>query len=361
MELPSQVAQAERQAEDMITKLNNQGRDPGKPETQDPDKPADQALPETPTQAQPDDKKEETVESLKQQLSETQHQLSVWQGKYKAEVEPIKEDVTFIQKAKGEIRQLRSQISDLLRVNSENGQLISELRKQMDKKPKPEEPGQPAAPKDPSAVLSDEEMAHLQREDLSGETLNIIWKLASEAAAANRAPTQDYTNQFTELSNKVDQVNQRVEQTVQKSWQQQLKEAVKNYDKYFGETADPSFVAWLDAPVSAYSRRTNREELQQGINTQDLDQVVNGIQAYEALRTPGQKPQPKDPLASQIEPDETIQGGQKPLGEKKQYHFSEVQKFLTDQTKGLWRGREKEAAALNQEYIRASKEGRIIP
>lgn len=353
MGLPVQVARAEKQVEEMVGKLN---QEPSENPKKKPVAPNDQALPPGNPQDEP---QPETIEDLKKQLADTQQQLRTWQGKYKAEIEPIKEDVGFVQRTKGELRQLRGQVSDLLRVNNNNSQLISELRQQLEK---PKEEPKPEVPQDPTKVLSQDELAHLQREDLSGETLNIIWKLVN-TAADNRAPVQDYSNQFTELSNKVDQVNQRVEQTVQKTWNQQTRDVIKNYDKYFGDSADADFIAWLDSPISKFSRRTNREELQDGINTQDLDRVVSGIQAYEetkAVPAP-EKPKQKDPLASQLEPDETIQGGQRPLGEKKTYALSEIQKFHHDQTRGLWRGREKEAATLSQEYIRAAQDGRITP
>jgi len=349
MGLPTQVAKAEKQAEDMVAKLN-QETDPSTPDNLA-DKPADPALPEN--QPEP-----ETVDGLKSQISELQQQLRIWQGKYKAEIEPIKEDVTFVQRIKGEIKQMRNQVTDLMQSNDQKDQLIRDLKTQLDK---PAETPAPEVPQDPTKVLSADEMAHLEREDLSGETLNIIWKLIHSAQQPTPAVAPDA--RIDDLTRRVDDVNQRISQNEQKSFLQRLKDAIPDLGKYFGESATPVFCNWLEDVAGPLDKRKRREILQEAYQNEDLNTIVKGINIFEeSQKTPETNPPvppPKDPLESQIEPNETIQGPQKPLGEQKRYRLADVEKFYMDQTKGLWKGREKEAAALSREFIRATQEGRI--
>lgn len=349
MELPAQVKQAETAAEDLLKKAQV-ATDPVTPEDGKTE----------PTKQDPPD---ETVEGLKKQLADATHRFNVLQGKYNAEIEPIKADVNLLTRLKADVKSLRQQIENLSRDNAQKNNLVVDLTKKLEETKKA--PPAAAVPQqDPSKVLTPEEMEHLKREDLSGETLNIFWKLIN-AAKSSGADTQQFETKFNELDQKIGQVNQKVDTTVQVSFDQRLRAAVPNIDKYIGNNADPAFVTWLDTPYNSFGSATPRSDLQQAMANQDIDKIKAGIAEFEKTIAPPSK-QPKtttqNPLESQLEPSETVNAGApRDTGKGQRHKKSDIDKFYLDQTKGLWRGREKEAAALDIEYIRASQEGRIDP
>lgn len=328
MDLPSQVAQANQEAEDLIVKM--------------------QAPKEAP--------KEEPKQASDDPNSETWKQrYEVISGKYNAEIVPFKENVDIINKLKHELRTTQSALRAAQQDSAENARLISELRVELDKK-KTETPVE--IPTSWEQVLTDDEKSHLEMQDLDGDTMKILTKIMANVASS-RSP--DYEDKFKEIDQRVKAVDDRVYTTIQHTFEEKLR-AIPDYEKYFGDTADPEFATWLDKKITPEADITNRDILQQALDRQELGKVMKGIDRFKTEVAPPKKPErQRNPLESRIEPSERYYGNESPTpkGDKQVYTQAEVDKFYIDQTKGLWRGREKEAAILNNKYLTAAKEGRI--
>ena len=122
------------------------------------------------------------------------------------------------------------------------------------------------------------------------------------------------------------------------------------------------FHEWLDTPVSEFSQRKKREDLQDALARGDFNSVKIGIDAFKkeaGLENPGKKPQETKEADLDIEPDEDFSGEGELVSPQKIYTLAEVKKFYEDQTKGRWVGREKQAAKIGADIWRAQSEGRI--
>lgn len=328
MDLPNQVAQAQKEAEDLIEKMQ-----------------APKEEPKEEPRVVSDDPNSETWKS----------RYEVLNGKYNAEIVPLKDNVDILNRLKHELRTTQASLRQATQNNDENARLISELRADLEKK-KPETPVEIPASWD--QVLTEEEREVLSAQDLDGETLKVLTKIMDNVVA-RKVP--NYEDKFKEIDQKVQDVDNRFVQTVQQSWDEKIRATIVNSEKYFGDNADPGFVNWLEMPVTPEADITNRDILQKAINNQDLTRVKQGIKRFEESIAPTPQQQ-RNPLESRIEPSERFHGNDQPTtkgGET--YTQAEVDKFYIDQTKGLWRGREKEAAILNNKYLIAAQKGRIRP
>jgi DNA repair exonuclease SbcCD ATPase subunit len=320
MALPKQVQDAERRAEELLKEK---------------DETAEETTEEIEQPPQEDEGPEKAYTDLK-------HKFDVLQGKYNAEVVSLKEDVNYLNRLKKDNRDLRSQVVELTAAQAENARLLAELRKQLQDKPAAVQT-QPGA--DPLKALSRDEIEHLEAESLSGKTLDIFMKLIRSAAPQAREVD------FSDIEKKVQSVEEQVKKTRQQSWTDRLYSVIPDFDKYVGEDADPRFAKWLDNPLSDFSSRTRRDEMQTALDAQDVHTLKKGIDLFKASV--------KTAKAPAVEPNETAAPAEPVAPEKKVWSMSEVRSFYTDVSKGKYDKRPKEEARINKEIMLATKEGRI--
>ncbi|HEX9972305.1 MAG TPA: hypothetical protein VGD14_09560 [bacterium] len=129
---------------------------------------------------------------------------------------------------------------------------------------------------------------------------------------------------------------------------------------------DPVFIGWLkQVPVGEYESRIAK--LRRAENSMDLPTTVEIFRTYlgqahsieqniqdnvnqQAANPPNVQP-PHNLTGSDINP--------KPAGNQKVWSRSEITKFYADQTAGAYRGRETEAATIENDIFLAQVEGRI--
>jgi len=127
-----------------------------------------------------------------------------------------------------------------------------------------------------------------------------------------------------------------------------------------GTNDDPIFHSWLSEP-DEMSGNVRQELLSNAFNNGDLQRVVRIFNAFEASQNQSQ-PTPITPEAQPQQrrqmPDISATGQQR---DAKVYTTAEVDGFYADLTRGKYKGRENEAAAIEREIFAADREGRVVP
>ena len=352
MALPSQVEAAGKRADEIAAQMLSGVETPGTDQDgQASDvQPGGQSPPEEPEgrerQAQPS----ETLEETKGKNKELQHKFDVLKGKYNAEVKSVKDDV----------ERMREYNRQLLATQAALNDTIKELREHLDKqKGGSPEPKTPAAvigeDFDVSKVLSQDDMNHLEAEDLGGKTLQILTKLAR--AASGNGVSRQFEERLSQVSTKVDQFGQKIAENEQKTLNERLVEAIPDF---WTVNEDPVWFKWLDDTM-------RRQTLQSAFVNQDIDTVRRGVEAFKAETGWGSKKerqqqpaQPQKPrLERHVEPSQDFVGTPAENGGGRVYTRGEVAKFYTDRTKGRWNGREDEFNKIDRDITLAQRDGRI--
>ena len=286
--------------------------------------------------------------------SETwQHKYKVLQGMFNKESEknqPLKDEN---QRLKDQVSRLTAQVNDLTTVTTD---LEAKLKEK------------PAEPADLTGELSEEDRAVLEQEDLGGPVLGVINKLISAAVAKGTAP----------IVERVEKNEQRVdtaEQTVKGNTFTDLALAGIKRDtgmEYEVINTSTEFNAWLDGIVpfsGGKSRREIGKAASDAGNVEDFvllfKQFVDETGFKPAASPDNPDPNPEkgkpDPLASELEPGNAGSDNQGlTYSEGRTYTRADVEKFYTDQTKGVYAGREEEVAMIDADILKAHKDGRIV-
>lgn len=227
----------------------------------------------------------------------------------------------------------------------------------------PADPSQPAQPPAKPQLLTPEEVT-----EYGEEMLNVVAKRAREEfnpeLDALRAQVTDLTNR---LNGTVQLVTTQKSQTLMEMMDQQVPSWRQIND-------DPRFLSWLQAEDD-WSGRTRHDVLKDVWARQDGKRVLKFFKAFAeaaglpqsqqatAVATPPPVGQPAQPsleeLAAPGRARSAPQGQQLPP-EKPIYSPADITKFMAEKMNGKWRGREAEAAAIEQDIFRAQHEGRII-
>lgn len=134
------------------------------------------------------------------------------------------------------------------------------------------------------------------------------------------------------------------------------------------------FHEWLLSadPLSGQIRQTLLEDAHRAL---DVDRVVNifamgkqaiGVQAPAAAPSEAQAPAPQraakaSQLEKQIAPGRAATGSTPPQAtEKKRWTRADITKFYADKQRGVYKGREQEAASLERDIFAAQNEGRVV-
>lgn len=321
LELPKQVEQAGKRAEHLM-----KGDDP-------------EETPQDPKPSTPDEG------DLQKQLADLDHKYKTLKGKYDKEVKGANSQT--LQNLQNEINTLRMQNKQLSETLASNQDLIKELNAKL------ETPTQPANEDlDVSTLLDKEDLEHLESEDLGGKTLSVLGKLFRKLGAGNLEP------QLRDLSTQVEKMTKQIDETKQSNAMTQIKAVIPDFESV---NLDPKFHEWLKGPVAEGSTLTRQDDLQAALSNGDYQSLKAGIDRFKAETGWGQtgektKPKPKDDGLPE-EPSESFES--EPVKPGKTYTRAQINKFYTDQTKGVYKGREKEAAAIDRDIVKAMNEGRI--
>lgn len=116
---------------------------------------------------------------------------------------------------------------------------------------------------------------------------------------------------------------------------------------------NPVFIQWLQNP-STRSGLSYQQELNEAGADLDVLAVAEIVEAFKRAQTPAKKPTSKSP-EGQLAPERTR--GTQTIHEEPEYTVNDWQVLQDEKRRGVWRGREAEARAL-EEKIHAALTGR---
>uniref|UniRef100_A0A6M3KY99 Putative TPR/MLP1/MLP2-like protein n=1 Tax=viral metagenome TaxID=1070528 RepID=A0A6M3KY99_9ZZZZ len=292
----------------------------------------------------PEAKAEDTVESLKQKLSELTQQHRTLQGKYESEVKALQGDVNLLTNLKGQVRQLTQQNSDLT-------QVISDMRKQLTDEPKTD-PKKADIPESVASSLSEEDREYLEAEGITEMAIDIIAR-----ATAKSLPSA--------ASSDLEEIKKEVRMDREGRFWTALEAAVPDYR----ETNEmDAFADWLDVTLP-YSSTTRREVLRGAQARLDSDTAIRIFKdfAAETGMIEKVKPKPKFDPEKLLEPDGSISNQPDPNGSPVQgkiYTRQEVRSFYSKTAVELSKSyitpeRRAEINRIDADIMKADAEGRI--
>lgn len=245
--------------------------------------------------------------------SQAEHRYNVLLGKYNAEVP-----------------RLAQQLRDM------QG-LVADLKKQLEARQTPEPPKA-------DAELSPEEIEQY------GPDFVAFVKKASKAELA--AQIADLVTRIKALEGSVAQTNQAVQQTAAEKYLEKLASLVPDW---VVKNNDPGFLNWL-GEIDPMSRVPRQILLERADKDLDADGVARFFTTYFGTGA-GAQPRPQPPAPGNTRVD-VVPSGNGP-NDKKIWTRAEISAFYDEKRRGLWAGREAEAARIEQDIIAAPREGRV--
>jgi hypothetical protein len=327
MALPKQVEEAGKKADEELATLFK----------------VDEKTDKAPVEPEPTVKEPEAPPKTEDdENSETwKHKFNVLQGKYNKEIGAAKDTAAL----ETENRNLRDQISRLSLQVSDLTTVTTDLEAKLKE---PEKKG----------VLTEEDLAHLEKEDLGGKTLDIINRLIDSRVAAGTEP----------LKKRVDTTEKTAKQTAEETRAQTFsgsaKDGIRRATGMDYETINvaPEFAAWLNAVVPYTGGKTRRMIGEDAVKASDVATYVQLFDDFVKETGFGKAPEPKkekkkDPLETEIEPTTTPDDPAVPdFQPGKVYTSADVKKFYDDAAKGRYRGREDEYKKIDADILKAHGE-----
>jgi hypothetical protein len=206
-----------------------------------------------------------------------------------------------------------------------------------------------------------------EEEEFGQEFLDVVGRKAQELIEPLKA---DYEMKFGRLEQQVKGVNGFVHQNVRDSLETTMDRDVPNWRDI---NYQPEFLDWLKLP-DPYSGGIRMNMLKAAYDQNDTARVrafFKGFLAEEAATTPAgyqpdRNPQPaaggtgKIPLESLAAPGRAKSAAANGAPtEKPVFTRAQITQFYLDKTNGRFRGRESEAARIEQQIFEAQNEGRI--
>lgn len=283
---------------------------------------------------------EETVDSLKAKLTESEHKFSVLQGKYNAEIQTLKDDPNLLTRLKGQVKSLGLQLQEANGKLQEQNNLILDLKKQITAKPA-------EVPKDddPLSALSEEDRDYLRDEGFEDKTLEIVGKLVKNAKKGEIPAPVNVADIKKEVQLEEKQRRQKI------FWKKFTDEKTGVPDWQEINSSD-AFNDWLDDTAK-------RSELQ---TAQDEDDYETAIQVFNDFKKSAKPKKPKINPEEHIEPSisvvsQTPPDGGAPAG--KIYTRQEIKQFYQDVVTGKYKGKDAEMKTIDADILKADREGRI--
>jgi len=262
-------------------------------------------------------------------------------------------------------RSAAGRLEQALTANQTLSRQVSELQRQIDglKLRGAEGPAPPAAPAPRQPLVKPEEV-----NDYGDEFFDVVGRRA-------RDEIEPKIETLEQRLARLEQGQQIVSTTIAKS---QVRSVYEQLNDEIGPEWDninhhPVFHQWLGQP-DPYSGRTRKELLNEAFTRHDGNRVVNFFRGFaEAVGlplTPGQAPEAPQghkngngsgrPTLEQFAAPGRARSGQQPLPpEKPTYTRAYVTQLSDQKRRGLWRGREAELLAIEQDIFQAQHEGRL--
>lgn len=158
--------------------------------------------------------------------------------------------------------------------------------------------------------------------------------------------------QMRKLIEQVSGVTQHTAQTAEEMFFDKLAKLVPDWERI---NADKAFLAWL-AEVDPVYGVPRQKALEQAQKTLSADRAASVFLAFAGPRQAAPKP---DPLEKQVSP-KGAGSAPPPSGEKPVIKQAQITQFYDEVRRGQYRGREAEAARIEQLINTALAEGRVI-
>ncbi|WP_020095683.1 hypothetical protein [Methylobacterium sp. 285MFTsu5.1] len=223
----------------------------------------------------------------------------------------------------------------------------------------------PAAPATAtiSPQFTAEDLTEEERNDYGEDLLKVVDKVAGRKIAQ---VVGAFEQKFGEIEQKVQGVTQVTQLSAKERFTQSLTDRVPNWREL---NRDEGFLDWCEE-IDQFSGQKRLDLLRNAYQSEDAPRCAaifagflkeaNPSAAPRSETTAAPKPTGKVPLESLAAPGRarstapTAGPGDKPIIAR-----SDIQKFYSDVQKGLYRGRDAEKAAREEEIFQATQDGRV--
>jgi hypothetical protein len=264
-------------------------------------------------------------------VTPTKQDEETWEARYKALNGMYKKQVPELQQ---QVRQLTTDLEKAMRQ-------INEIATA---KPTPQEPPQPTAdPQDVEAF----------GEDLVNMVRRTAERLFGNVARAMEANLGTLEKRLSEVETRLEGTHRTAHGTAEVAFFERLTKLVPEWEQV---NEDDRFKAWcleID-PMYGVPRQTALNNAQ---NALDADRVAAVLKTYLGTTTPPPKTSP--PVEQQVSPRAVASAPPPPPTGKPVITNDQIDKFYRDVAQGRYRGREAEAARIEQVINDALAEGRI--
>jgi len=319
MALPKQIAQQQKELEELEKQIAAQSED----------KPAEDTTPETEdpppqeVQAQQDPveepvKEEKPTQPVAQEISE-----DAWQQKYR----------TLEGKYSAEVPRLNAQVKEL---TAQLVQLQESLKK-------PEPPKEPEIQK----LVTDADV-----EAFGSDLIEVQRKVAREVAMEFKKDIDDLRAENAKLR---DQLTQTGSQVGAVSFEQRLYQLVPDFEQI---NADPKWVAWLEE-VDPMLRGPRRVVAQEAFNRGDAEAIRDYVKMFKGTTTPAQPDAKQAELQRQVQPNRSASSAPPSSQKGRSYTTKDIEKMFEKAAKLHATQKFDEAQKLEAEIDAAYMEGRV--
>lgn len=202
--------------------------------------------------------------------------------------------------------------------------------------------------------------------DYGQEMLSVVGKKAREELTPE---VETLKQRLDRLEGRVEGVGTVMQRTEQQKMYDNLASTVPNWQQI---NVDAGFKDWLQVP-DPYSGRKRYDMLMDAFTRQDTPRVIQFFKGFaEVTGTPTQAESPRNAapplnngsgqrpsLADYAAPGRARSGLQELPPDKPVYTNAQIARFYADMRVGKWKGREADAAAIEQDIFQAQHEGRI--
>ena len=349
MAIPEAVKRQGEEANKLIGELNE--AQSGKKETGDPGaQPADPALdPAKNTPTDPDPGQQDPTKGTQPQPREDWKQkYFVLQGKYDTEVPAL-------------YRQVRTLQDDKVELNGKIDALAKEVEILKSNQSTP-------------TSERDQEIIDPNEFDAYGEEYGKLARMNLDLGKKVDTLLEENQSLKTQIAGLAENQNESKKETFFGKLQQYLE---KNGYDFTAQNADQGFLSWLaeDDPLAGGSRH---QALRSAAAQLNVERAANIFMLYPKAiklsnkqdpapkgKDPAPKADPRPSVESQISPspsptDTENIDPQLVQAQGKTYTNADIQQFYSDKRRGLYRGREAEAKAMEIDILKAGSEGRVL-
>lgn len=195
-------------------------------------------------------------------------------------------------------------------------------------------------------------------ESFGADMIDMVQRYAQQVYTQLAEQLSNQSAQFEERIRKLEEavmgVRQTTETTLQNQFYATLEQLVPDWKTV---NASEAWLAWLGEEDPIYGT-TRQVALEVAHRRGDVERVARIFKAFKASRPP----KPSEALASQVSPSGSGGGATPapPAPAKKMISQKFVQTFYDDLARGKYKGKEAEAARIEQEINLAAAESRII-